>query len=258
MKNKKLLVDIIAIAILTILGIILIKTQIFHRPILLPGENRSLKAPRNSNSVGSWIDLDKVKTPPVFEINGYQFIGGEKDCCVCSGLASAYKFNGGAGKIFDALAPMALNHDLSFLTKALREYELTGKLYLGYYPSIGNNQESQGQFAKNIANPQTQIKLFKNGQEALETLKKLISSNIPVMFAWEDEMGEVKDPQGECDDDTYNVAVGYDQNSITYYTLPNLKTKVSISEFMQKWNLQNQKACYWIFPGSYVMMWLAK
>lgn len=205
-------------------------------------------------------DLGQTGVSSTAELKDFKYIGGERDCCVCSGLTSLYKYNGGSEKIFDTLIPMALNHDLAYVTKALKQFNLQGKLHLGYYYQ-GVTKETRSEmlknFEENLADPQKQISLFKSENEALETLKSLIAANKPVMFAWEDNQ-KVGNPQEECQDDTYNVAVGLDENKITFYTLPGVKSSSSLAEFKKKWQLQNSQFCYWVFPGNYPIMWLEK
>lgn len=221
----------------------------------------SLKKPTKQVSLNQPKEnLEQKEVSFQNNLENFQYIGGEKDCCVCSGIASLYKYNGGSEEIFETLAPMAINHDLSYLTSALKQFNLQDKLYLGYYYQ-GETKEARSEmlkdFQENLADPQKQIKLFKNENEAFETLKSLIAANKPVMFAWEDSQ-RLGSPQEECQDDTYNVAVGLDNNQIIFYTLPGIKSQSSISEFKEKWKLQNTQFCYWIFPGSYTLIWLEK
>lgn len=249
MNKKILLIAFIALLVL-ILAFFLIKSR--QTKINRPG--------LSFQTSSSWQNLRENELPASFEIKNFKFIGGEKDCCVCSGLTSLYKFNGGSEKIFDILSPMALNHDLTYITKALKQYHLQDRIHLSYFYQ-GMDKEKRQQllkdFSENLTNPQNQIIIFKNSDEAFITLKKLLSKNIPVMFAWEDSE-KIGNSQEECQDDTYNVAVGYDQNKITFYTLPGIKSSASISEFKKKWELQNKEFCYWIFPGNYSLIWLEK
>lgn len=226
----------------------------------------NLTGPQDFSARGNFTDwqyLERIALPDSYKIEGVDFIGGETDCCVCAALASIHKFYGKPDYegFLDSIKPLGLNHDLQYITKTLEKYNLKDKFYIAHVrPETGSQTIDVANFLTNaIAVPSRQVGEFKDVSQALETLKKLVVLNIPVIVAIEaDDRLKTTNPEEEMQDNDFYLVTGYDQTNITYYTLPNVQNQMSIAQFMEKWKLQDTKFSYGIMPGPYSLMFLAK
>lgn len=212
--------------------------------------------------IASWQDLEQIEAPSSYQIQGIQYDDGGFDCCLCAGIVAQYEYVGMKDykDLLSEIAPPATSRNMDAMMEVLQDYGLERVFYMGYYYK-GQEKETRSEmqqfFEKHLAETKEQIKLFADEREAYNTLRKLVSLNIPVIVAWEENQTLQPMPQNEIQDNTFNLIIGYDDNKLTYYTLPNLKTTVSVDEFKEKkWNLQDTVFQYPVIPGNYTMIFL--
>lgn len=238
-------------------------------PTNIPPQTSNITTPETSQektitqNVRSREDLEKIQTSSSYEIQNIKFDSGGFDCCFCAAIAAQYKHQGGKDylNLLQDIAPPAMMRNMAGMMDVLKKYNLDKKLYIGYYyqgKGEDNRTEIQNFFSQYLANPKEQIILFKDGTFAYQTLQKLISQDIPVMIASEEDLTLQSIPQNETGDNTFNLIVGYDAQKITYYTLPSLKTDMPVKEFQEKWKLQDTLFPYPVIPGNYTMIFLLK
>jgi len=129
----------------------------------------------------------------------------------------------------------------------LRSLELLNKVHLAY--SKNYNQQFERFYQQEFGVPGSQIDYLAGTDEALAYLKRLVSSNIPVIALIQ---------KGNH----YVVVTGYDGNYI-YISDPDPdygQRKIAIADFLNEWQeyRQDLKGDQIGFPGEYGMIWLEK
>lgn len=259
MKNKIIIILVILIILIGGgLGIFFWQNKAAPAP---PEISPPPSAPSAEQKIASWEDLEKVEIPSAYQIPGIKYDNLGYDCCLCAGIGAQYEHlgKGSPENLISDMAPPAMNRNMEAMLEALNQYGIGEMMYVGYYDQGKNTEtrpEMQNFFRKYLTSPEKQTKLFKNEEEALTTLQKLIALDIPVIIAWEENLDLQPIPQNEIEDNTFNLIIGYDQQKFTYYTLPKVKNTVSVSEFKEVWKLQDTVFQYPVIPGNYTMIFL--
>lgn len=128
-----------------------------------------------------------------------------------------------------------------------KEYGLINKVYVGYSK---NYNKEYTEFYNNLVNEEDkQIIVFDNQVKAVYKLKKLISSDIPVI---------VLINYGS----NYDVAIGYDQEYVYLndsHDIGGANVSKAWDTFLDEWTSEESGAPGKIgFPGNYGMIWLEK
>ncbi len=209
--------------------------------------------------IGRWAELDGVVAPRAFDIGEIKYYKGDKGCCFCSAIAYAYKEFGGQDyqQFFEDILTPSYERDMTRLFGQLKKYGLGDRLYFGFYGKDGGGTKFKRTFATLLESPEEQIKLFASQEEAVGYLKKIVSLGIPVVVAIEDDMEEARSPQNEVEDDTFVTVIGYNQQQVKLYWIPDTKSWMSWDEFVPKWRLQNTEFKYELIPGSYSVVFLS-
>jgi len=143
-------------------------------------------------------------------------------------------------------------YDPTRFASALKQFGYSSYLHIGFLEN-SFSRFSKSNLNEFLENPEKQIRVFKDKNEALIYLKKLISSNIPVMVACESNPQEC---ENETLDNNFILVFGYDKDNIYYFTLPGEKTSTSISKFLKNWELQPGINWKSEFPGNYNIIFL--
>ena len=127
-----------------------------------------------------------------------------------------------------------------------KEYGLIDKIRVGY--SKDYNQEYAGFYKSLVDEEKRQIVVFDSQKQAISKLKRLISSDIPVI---------VLINYGS----NYDVAIGYDQEYIYLndpHDIGGPNVKKSWSNFLTEWVVSEESGRPNTigFPGDYGMIWL--
>lgn len=209
--------------------------------------------------IGSWAELNGVAAPRAFDIGEIKYYRGDKGCCFCSAITYAYKEFGGQNyqQFFEDILAPSYERDMTGLFGQLSKYGLGDRLYFGFYGKNGSETKFKQSFANLLKNPAEQIKPFSSQDEAVESLKKVVSSGIPVVVAIEDDTQSGRSPQSEVEDDTFVTVIGYNQQQVKLYWIPDTKSWMSWDEFVPKWKLQNTEFKYELIPGNFSMVFLS-
>lgn len=128
-------------------------------------------------------------------------------------------------------------------------FDLADKVYLGY--SKNYNKETKDFYDNFLDNPEKQVVLFANENEALKKLKQLVSQNIPVIALIDNG-------------NHYVVVTGYDDKTISYND-PDISSeqqkKIAVEDFISEWNISGEDKSIsgkMGFPGDYGLIWLEK
>ena len=143
--------------------------------------------------------------------------------------------------------------------RGFREFGVLDKVRIAYSRNY-NKQFADFYNRQLLVNPEEQVIILENKDEALRKLKELISSDILVMI-----MGH--------HGNHYMIVTGYDENYIyindpgkddvflervDYQTKYEEKTKMLVNNFFEQWNISNFEGGGIGFPGDYGMIWLEK
>lgn len=136
-----------------------------------------------------------------------------------------------------------------------QKFNLIDKVYIGY--SKNYVKKDADFYNQLLINSKEQVMIFNDKNEALEQLKKLVSSDILVMI-----IGHYGNH--------YFVVTGYDKDHI-YINDPGLdtgytykegsfseKSKMSISHFLEQWTISKSEGGGVGFPGDYGMIWFGE
>ncbi len=251
---------LILLVLVPILALVILFLK--NKPASLPISDR---APASSPKidVNNWRDLDSVEPPQAFDIGEIKYYQGDKGCCFCSAVAYVYKESGGTNyqQLFEDILRPSYQRDMTSLFQQLKKYGLGNHLFFGYYHQ-GQSREARAQFTQTYTNllqyPDRQLKLFTGQDEAVNYLKKAVSSGIPVIVAIEDDTADGKSPTQEVEDDTFVTVIGYNKNQVKLYWIPDTKSWMDWDEFVAKWKLQNTQFVYELIPGNYPMIFLSR
>jgi len=142
--------------------------------------------------------------------------------------------------------------------RGFREFGVLDKVRIAYSRDF-NKQFADFYNRQLLINPEEQVIILENKDEALKKLKELISSDILVMI-----MGH--------HGNHYMIVTGYDEDYIyindpgkddvfervDYQTKYEEKTKMLVNNFFEQWNISNFEGGGIGFPGNYGMIWFAK
>jgi ABC-type cobalt transport system substrate-binding protein len=255
---KKIYIVLIVILGLALIAFVVLYLTNTKEPAGISDQNKTAQAVK----FNSWEDLDKIQAPSSYEIKDIDYFGGDKDCCICSGLAAMMVKNGisknEAQNFFNEFLPIALSRNVEAGYDLMKKSGLDKKIYVGYY--VGGQAEGE-KAVKNIlsgliADPETQSKSIAKENELLEILKKLVSINIPVLVPVEDDLSQPKSASGEIEDNTFILVTGYDSSKVIFYTLPGIKTTDDNDTFLKRWNLQDTEFKYAITPTNYTILFM--
>lgn len=136
-----------------------------------------------------------------------------------------------------------------FMGFEAEEFDVIDNIHLGY--SKDYNKEAKEFYDGFFDNPEKQVVLFEDKNEALKTLKEVVSQNIPVIVL-------IKNGNH------YVVATGYDRDKI-YLNDPDpdsgSQKTILLDDFLSQWNISDEEdsiAGKMGFPGDYGMIWLEK
>lgn len=210
-------------------------------------------------SIESWAELDARSAPQAFDIGEITYYRGDKGCCFCSAIVYAYKEFGGRDyqQLFEDILTPSYERNMTTLFQQLKKYGLGDRLFFGFSPKNGSETKFKQTFADLLKNPAEQIKLFSSQKEGVGYLKKIISLGIPVVVAIEDDTQSVRLPQNEVEDDTFVTVIGYNQQQVKLYWIPDTKSWMEWGEFIRKWKLQNTEFRYELIPGNFSMVFLS-
>lgn len=209
--------------------------------------------------IGRWVELDGVVAPRAFDIGEIKYYKGDKGCCFCSAMTYAYKEFGGQDyqQFFEDILTPSYERNMTTLFQQLKKYGLGDRLFFGFYGKDRGGTKFKRMFADLLKNPEEQIKPFSSQEKAVEYLKKIVSLGIPVVVAIEDDTGEGRSPQNEVEDDTFVTVIGYNQQQVKLYWIPDTKNWMDWGEFIRKWKLQNTEFKYELIPGNFSMVFLS-
>lgn len=252
MVNKKLF-------IIGIVGLILIAAAVVAKNRKeLPRFSADSSTPAKT-SIESWAELDNRSAPQAFDIGEIAYYRGDKGCCFCSAITYVYKEFGGRNyqQLFEDILTPSYERNMTALFQQLKKYGLGDRLFFGFSPKNGGEVKFKQAFANLLRNPAEQIKFFSSQEEAVGYLKKIVSLGIPVVVAIEDDMESARPPQNEVEDDTFVTVVGYNQQQVKLYWIPDTKSWIGWDEFIRKWELQNTEFRYELIPGNFSMVFLS-
>ena len=251
--KKKWLVAVIAVLVLSAAVIVLVKGE------KTPSRFSSPAPVSERTRIIGWEQLDSVTAPRAFDIGEIKYYRGDKGCCFCSAITYAYKEFGGRDyqQFFEDILAPSYERNMTGLFGQLAKYGLGDRLYFGFYGKEGGETKFNQTFAALLKNPAEQVRPFSSQAEAVEYLKKIVSLGIPVVVAIEDDMGKVKSPQNEVEDDTFVTVIGYNQQQVKLYWIPDTKNWMSWDEFIPRWKLQNTEFKYELIPGNFSLVFLS-
>ncbi len=139
--------------------------------------------------------------------------------------------------------------------QGFQKFNIINKVYIGYSKNyVKKDADFYNQY---LINSEEQVMIFNDKNEALEQLKKIVSSDILVMI-----VGHYGNH--------YLVVTGYDKDYI-YINDPGLdtgytykdgsfseKSKMSISHFLEQWTISKFEGGGVGFPGDYGMIWFGE
>jgi len=143
--------------------------------------------------------------------------------------------------------------------RGFREFGVLDKVRIAYSRNY-NKQFADFYNRQLLVNPEEQVIILADENEALEKLKELISSDILVMIIGHHG-------------NHYMIVTGYDKDYIyindpgkddvflervDYQTKYEEKIKMLTNNFFEQWNISNFEGGGVGFPGNYGMIWLAK
>ena len=210
-------------------------------------------------SITSWAEVDARAAPQAFDIGEITYYRGDKGCCFCSAIAYTYKESGGRDyqQLFEDILTPSYERNMTRLFQQLKKYGLGDRLFFGFSPKNGSETKFKQAFTNLLKNPAEQIKLFSSQEEGVGYLKKVISLGIPVIVAIEDDTADGRSPENEVEDDTFVTVIGYNQQQVKLYWIPDTKSWVGWDEFIRKWKLQNTEFRYELIPGNFSMVFLS-
>lgn len=219
---------------------------------LKPGKSlTALKSSDNNSLIFSSDAKDAYK------IEDLPYLYGSTDCCYCAGTMAMMKYNGLSENTVQGywqdLKGKNYYEDNATFYRLLKKYELESKFRMVYFPHGTKEINFKDIFSANLTDYKKQVTLIRNQDEALPTLKKIISSGNPVMVMVEDRPQITSD---EIQDDTFILVYGYDSKNVYFWTLPGVKSSWSTSEFISRWKLQENNFTFPVMPGRYTMVWL--
>lgn len=258
MNNKKTLKNKWLMAVVMVLVLI-------AAVIVLAGDRKA--SPRLSTQtpvsertrISRWAELDGVVAPRAFDIGEIKYYRGDKGCCFCSAITYSYKEFGGRDyqQLFEDILTPSYERNMTTLFQQLKKYGLGDRLFFGFSPKNGSETKFKQAFTNLLKNPAEQIKLFSSQEEGVGYLKKVISLGIPVIVAIEDDTKSGRSPQSEVEDDTFVTVIGYNQQQVKLYWIPDTKSWMDWGEFIRKWKLQNTEFRYELIPGNFSMVFLS-
>lgn len=129
------------------------------------------------------------------------------------------------------------------------KFDVIDNIHMGYFKDY--NKEPKEFYDDFFDNPEKQVTLFKDENEALAKLKQLVSQDIPVIAIIDNG-------------NHYVVVTGYDELTISYNDpdpSSEQQKKIATQDFISEWNISQQDKSTGGklgFPGDYGMIWLEK
>ncbi len=143
--------------------------------------------------------------------------------------------------------------------RGFREFGVIDRVRIAYSKNY-NKQFADFYNQQILTNPEKQVILLNNQTEALKKLKQLISSDILVIIVGH-HGNHYMIVSGYDEDYIYISDPGIDKvflEKVDYQSEYQEKTKMSVDNFFEQWNISDFEGRGIGFPGDYGMIWLEK